>query len=159
MRQADFAVLGRVVHEVLHAHRGQFVLHLSRFVEAQPWWKFEEARALFELDLVDLPYVYAPKQVYLPPYGWKHVQLERRPNSELSVTLTERNLPLFENSLFGKHCGIRRYRVTYMKHQFPFMPSKSVDDNAAYCHGMIQRLAAIRPAWLPQDSPVVDSEA
>jgi radical SAM superfamily enzyme YgiQ (UPF0313 family) len=149
MKQAEFAVLGRVVHEVLHAHRVQFVLHLSGFAEAQPWWNLEEARALFELDLLELPYVYSPNQIHGPRYGWKHLRLERSLSSDLAVMFPEGHLSLLENSLSGKPAGIRRYGVTYKKQQFPFMPSKSIDENAAYCHGMIQRLAAMKPSWRP----------
>jgi hypothetical protein len=147
MKQAEFAVLGRVVHEVLHANRNQFVSHLSKFVASQPWWEREETRVLFELDLLELPYVYTPNLVDSPKYRWKHVSLLRQVNAEILVELPERSVSLMEDSLFGQQPGFRRYGISYRRQQFPFMSSRSTEENAAYCHGMIQRLAAMKPAW------------
>lgn len=151
LKQAEFAVLGRVVHDLLHSHREQFLVELCRFVEAQPWWALEEVRALFELDLLELPYVYAPNHVIVPRYGWKHIHVMRQANAEIVVELPERNLSLLEHSIFGRGSGNRCYEIYYRRQQFPFMVSRSIEENAAYCHGMIQRLAAIKPAWRARD--------
>jgi radical SAM superfamily enzyme YgiQ (UPF0313 family) len=147
LKQAEFAVLGRVVHEVLHADREGFIAELSMFVQAQPWWELEEVRVLFELDLLELPYVYLPNAIHSPRYDWKHVSLNAAAAGRIVVEMPERNLPLIEDSLFGQGPGHRRYGISYRKQQFPYMTSKSTEENAAYCHGMIQRLASIKPEW------------
>jgi radical SAM superfamily enzyme YgiQ (UPF0313 family) len=150
LRQAEFAVLGRVVHDVLYADRDGFITELSAFVQAQPWWAREEARVLFELDLLELPYVYSPNAIHGPRYDWKHVSLLRRAAGEVVVEIADRNLALIEDALFGRRQGHHRYGINYRRQQFPFMSSKSTEENAAYCHGMIQRLASIKAEWRVQ---------
>src|SRR4029079_17863884 len=100
-----------------------------------------------ELDLLDLPYVYSPNAIQGPPYEWRHVSLIGRIGGKLVVEIPDSNLTLIEDALFGHQQGHRRYGITYRKQQFPYMASKSIDENAAYCHGMIHRVASIKPEW------------
>ncbi|MEW6742798.1 MAG: radical SAM protein [Planctomycetota bacterium] len=156
----DLLSLGRLVHGILHAERKDFSDLLLAFAAAQPWWDLEEARALFEIELLNRPYIYADTPIYVDSIAWEHVRPRGKAGrrqiavelSEVAARVLRKYLPVEDNAP-ASHTFV----IDHQRSQLPLMPTRSLEHHASYCHGMIQRSRSLLPTWkahqpeVPQD--------
>ncbi|MFD9889685.1 cobalamin-dependent protein [Amycolatopsis sp. NPDC059027] len=142
-RYYDLGNYGSFVHAALHQHRVTFTRDLADFVRTQPWWEDDAARALFEVDLVNRPYVYSNTPLEKFDYPFEALTIHdvggRGYSIEVSGALRE--------LLVDQKPPPGRIRVDHMRSQHPHMPSQSFDHNSLYCFAMIQRVADLSPEW------------
>jgi B12 binding domain len=146
----DVGNYGVFIHHVLHGHRSEFARQLVEFVTAQPWWSDPQARALFELDVLNWPYVYSNTPLDLTRFRFEEFRLldlgERRYTVEVGPRLRA-SLADHVRLADGEGSAGSVYVVDHARNQHPYMPSQSLDHNAHYCHGMIDRVENIVPVW------------
>ncbi|OLE37821.1 MAG: hypothetical protein AUG48_03405 [Actinobacteria bacterium 13_1_20CM_3_68_9] len=150
----DLANYGRVAHLILHAERECFDAHLWTFVESQDWWEDPMARALFEVDVINRPYVYSNT----PPASLRHpmeyVQVLSRSGRDLRVKLLNDDL-LSElgRSVHLEDETVRSdfdtFSVSHRRRQYPFMRTQDMDYAGQYCFSMIEKIENIVPIWRP----------
>lgn len=141
---------GKVVHFALHAYRDDFNDLLRAFVASQEWWGDGETEALFEVDLVNKPYVYSNTPFEGERRPFRHLRVGAAGPRSYRVELPERLFPhLKETVILGDGGGEPGgpFLVDHKKLQYPYMKSQSLDHNAGYCHGMIIRVENILPVW------------
>jgi hypothetical protein len=145
----DIGNYGLMIHTVLHEHRALFTRHLTEFARQQPWWADPMARALFEIDLINRPYVYSntPLETFTYPFeairlgpasGRQHV-VEVDPQLHGALRTVARLVP---HETSGSSLV-----VDHKRRQYPYMAAQSIDHNANYCHGMIEKVKNIVPLW------------
>ena len=145
----DVGNYGLFVHTVLHEHRALFASHLHDFVRTQPWWSDATVRGLYEIDLVNKPYVYSSTPLdeldyefeVLEPLGsagrtWR-VRVPREWHGKVAAA----------TRLAGPPPVGGVFAVDHKRMQYPFMATQSIDHNANYCHGMIEKIENIVPLW------------
>ncbi|MEM7200894.1 MAG: radical SAM protein [Planctomycetota bacterium] len=154
--QYKFQAWGAMIHLSLHAERAAFDRLLGSFVARHDWWADPVARGLFEVDLLNRPYVYSNTQI--EPKDWKFEQLEvlettahgylvelpadLRPRLERRITLEGDG----ESNLF---------QLDHRREQLPYMPSKSLKQNYAYCQDTLHKMRSLLPIWAEQMELVV----
>lgn len=146
---AEQQAVGRLIHLVLHEQRGAYLRELAAFVRMQELWRHEEARMLFEVDLVNCPYVYAntpfePAPRELLPLTYVEVTelSERRARVRVHPELLELVRHYVPETSEGTE-----HELAYQCEQFPFMKAKPMRENYTYVYGMIHRTSVICPAW------------
>lgn len=149
---ADQHSVGRLVHLVLHERRVEFLDLLRRFAASRAWWSDDRARVLFELDLVNCPYLYSttpfqPAPMALPPF--EHFSVLEMPERTAQVEVDPDHLGLVTEAI-GADDGIETWNVSYQRRQFAFMASKPMPENYTYAYGMIHRNSVIAPVWAPR---------
>jgi len=145
----DVGNYGLFVHTVLHEHRALFARHLHNFVTSQPWWSDATLRGLYEIDLVNKPYVYTSTPLddldhdfeVLEPLDsagrtWR-VRVPSAWHEELAATVRLADAPPAGEV----------FVVDHKRLQYPYMAAQSLDHNANYCHGMIEKIENIVPLW------------
>lgn len=141
---------GKVVHFALHAYRENFNELLHHFVAAQEWWAEETARAMFEVDLVNKPYVYSNTPLEGQSHTYRHLRVQQSGPRAYSVEVPPEYLPHLAETVVmddGQGAAGGAFHVEHRKMQYPYMKSQSLDHNAGYCHGMIIRVEHILPVW------------
>jgi radical SAM superfamily enzyme YgiQ (UPF0313 family) len=147
----DIGNYGLMIHTVLHEHRSLFTRHLTEFVQRQPWWSDPTVRALFEIDLVNRPYVYSTTPLETFAYHFETICLGAVSGRQQAVELD----PEWHDAL---RAAVRleppmpsgsRFVVDHKRRQYPYMAAQSIDHNANYCHGMIEKVKNIVPVWRP----------
>jgi hypothetical protein len=140
---------GKAVHVAMHTERDSFETLVHRFVASQPWWSEPDARALYEVDLLNRPYVYSSTPVEPKAYPFEFLKVAAVEGRSYVVELSERTLSLLEEVGGGVPGGGTTpvVRVSHDRLQYPYMRSQSLDHNAGYCHGMILRVQNITPTW------------
>lgn len=152
----DVGNYGELVHHVLHAHRGEFARQLVEFVMAQPWWNDPDARAMFELDVLNWPYVYSNTPLDPTRFPFEEVRVLDLGGRRYTVDVgTRLRASLGDTVRFadGERPDGTVYVVDHARSQHPYMPSQSLDHNAHYCHGMIDRVENIVPLWRSVPDP------
>ncbi|WP_409180679.1 radical SAM protein [Amycolatopsis sp. VS8301801F10] len=144
-RYYDLGNYGSFVHAALHQHRAAFTADLAAFVRTQAWWDDPAARALFEADLVNRPYVYSNTALEKFDYPFESLTVQEASGRGYSLELSARLRELLSDE--GLPDG--RIRVDHMRSQHPHMPLQSFDHNSLYCFAMIQRVADLTPVWGP----------
>jgi len=142
--------LGRIVHYALHAYRETFDELLYRFVSTQPWWDDPQVRIRFEIDLLNKPYVYSNTPIRKNDHALAHLRITNTTSSSYLVEIPEEYLSTLVESIGGEgmeEAGGTVFRVDHKRMQSPYMKSQSLDHNAGYCHGMINRIEHIMPVW------------
>ncbi|RZT79748.1 radical SAM superfamily enzyme YgiQ (UPF0313 family) [Micromonospora violae] len=147
-RYYDIGNYGELIHHVLHEHRALFDRTLQQFSCRQEWWTDETARTLFELDLLNRPYIYSntPRDFFGYPFttvdalttarGYV-VRLRQPPGPELL-----RHLRIADDADLGSEI-----LVDHRRRQFAHMADQPMEHNANYCHGMIEKVENILPTW------------
>jgi hypothetical protein len=160
IRNAEFYDLnnyGLFIHSVLHAERACFADQMQRFVVGQPWWDDPQARLRYEIDLVNRPYVYSNTPLDPLEYPFEALRLHGLGSRHYTIEVPAEYLPVLAanvrvDGLPSEETGGRpgdfvALRVDHKRRQYPFMASQSMDHNGSYCHGMIERIENITPAW------------
>jgi tRNA A37 methylthiotransferase MiaB len=151
IRDADYYDInnyGLFIHLVLHEYRRAFDHQLYQFARSQAWWDENTVRPLFELDLLNRPYVYS--NTAMEPLGdyLQTVHVADRGLRSYTVLVPPEYLPALADSARIEAIpadGV--FLVDHKRMQYPFMASQSIDHNASYCHGMIEKIENIVPIW------------
>jgi hypothetical protein len=152
IRDADYYGIsnyGQLIYNTLHAHRDVFDRQLREFAAAQSWWTDPVAQAMFEIDLVGRPYVYANTPMDSLEYPFTSVQVTGRHERSFTVELDENYRDRFADivRLESPAASTSVFTVDHQRAQHPHNPSDSLDNNGQYCHAMVKRIQNIIPVW------------
>lgn len=152
----ELSTIGHVTYYCCHHSRDHFDRTLADFVSKQPWWHDGNARALFEIDLLNRPYVYrkptiAPKQVEFHELNLCDV-VEDGYIVDIPIDLAERELQLYERDASDddsiEHSGTRRVKVCHWREQmFPAHASTPMHRKEKSCYAAIMLIESILPHW------------
>jgi len=157
IREADYYDVnnyGLFIHSVLHEHREVFAEHVRRFAQSQGWWDDDKVRALFEIDLLNRPYMYSNTPMDVPAERFRALRvLDRGPRS-YTVRVPAEHLPDLADAVQVQTMPADHiFLVDHKRLQYPFMPTQSRDHSGSYCHGMIEKAGNIKPLWRPAGRP------
>ncbi|SRR6266404_4917751 len=146
----DLFNYGKLVHLALHGERQTFNDLLIQFIASQEWWDDTTVQGLFEIDLVNKPYVYSNTPLEEKQHNFRYLKVNDviarsyflEVPDELLSQLRTSVLMNDDNEVTG--CV---FEVNHKRMQYPYMKSQSLDHNAGYCHGMIIRIEHILPVW------------
>ncbi|WP_447041105.1 hypothetical protein [Streptomyces sp. DSM 118878] len=145
----DVGNYGLVIHTVLHEHRALFTRHLRDFARSQPWWSDDTARGLFEMDLVNRPYVYSSTPIEQHDHPFETLRVTPGQGRTYTVELgKEWHEALATAARLDPAPPVgTTFTVDHKRLQYPYMAAQSIDHNANYCHGMIEKIENIVPFW------------
>jgi radical SAM superfamily enzyme YgiQ (UPF0313 family) len=144
---------GKLAHYSLHDNRKEFDELLCQFASSQEWWDDDEAQAMFEIDLINKPYVYSNTAIEESYRHFRHLKIQGMARRGYVVEVPEKYLPSFRELVDPKEVPSRRgnrFLIDHKRMQYPFMKLRGLDHNAGYCHGMINRIEDIMPIWSSQ---------
>ncbi|MFG2957402.1 B12-binding domain-containing radical SAM protein [Streptomyces sp. NPDC048291] len=149
----DVLLSGKIGHMILSTHREEFDALLADYVTAQEWWSDPMARQAFEMDLIARPYIYR-EPVSVPRYEFTEITVHGLGDAEtfivdvspeLAGLLAEREM-LDADALTDAGSGRVTLHVNHHARQkMPYMPQRSLEHNANYCHGTVLRFREILP--------------
>ncbi|WP_369226903.1 radical SAM protein [Streptomyces sp. R39] len=149
----DVLLSGKIGHMILSTHRAEFDSLLADYVTSQEWWSDPMARQAFEMDLIARPYIYR-EPVSVPSYEFTEITVHGLGDAEtfivdvspeLAGLLAEREI-LDADALGGAGSGRVTLHVNHHARQkMPYMPQRSLEHNANYCHGTVLRFREILP--------------
>lgn len=145
----DICNYGLIIHTVLHEHRTTFTRQLVEFAATQPWWDDPAARMLFEIDLLNRPYVYSNTPLEAYDYPFEAVQLLEAGPHRYTVRIPSDRRELFAAAIGLEPAGLiaETFIVDHKRLQYPYMAKQSLDHNSNYCFGMIEKIQNIIPEW------------
>lgn len=147
---------GLFVHTVLHAERSLFSAQVAAFAASQSWWADPQARLRYEMDLLNWPYVYSNSPQDMLDYPFEFMRLGERGRRHYMVQVPVRHLATLaanvrveggEAAAAAEPDGTVLVRVDHKRMQYPYMSSQTLDHNAGYCHGMIDKIENVMPIW------------
>jgi hypothetical protein len=124
---------------------------LHHFVAQQPWWDDPNARFLFEIDLLNQPYMYSNTPFSAGGYAFATVNLIDETDRNYIVEVPEAQLPLLHEfmPLGGDTRDSSTIRlIDHKQLQHPYIESQGLTHNANYCHGRLIRMSSVLPRWL-----------
>ncbi|MFF7934454.1 radical SAM protein [Streptomyces sp. NPDC007940] len=149
----DVLLSGKIGHMILSTHREEFDKVLVDYVTTQEWWSDPMARQAFEMDLLARPYIYR-EPVSVPDYEFTEITVHGLGDAEtflvevspgLAGLLTEREM-LHAGARSDAASGRVKLGVNHHARQkMPYMPQRSLEHNANYCHGTVLRFREILP--------------
>jgi hypothetical protein len=154
-----FGNTGPLTHAALHADRERFDDLLERFLAAQDFWADPIVRLLFEVDLINRPYVYRNT----PIVEKQHVF------TMLSPRVTEGggyivDIPAGYTEELRRYAGVtsegpgpHRFVVTHRRTQMSFSDRKSLDEHYVYCFERSQRMRDLLPEWCVEAPAATDA--
>jgi radical SAM superfamily enzyme YgiQ (UPF0313 family) len=145
---------GKLVHLALHTHRDRLDELLAGFVTSMPWREHDEVQVLFEIDLLNRPYVYSNTPMRLSSASFRKLRVESVRSHEYVVEVPEQYADLLKETIGVEgviHGSGSTFLVDHKRQQYPHMASESLEHNAGYCHGMIIRIQHILPAWIGKE--------
>lgn len=146
--QHKFSSFGGTLHCTHFADRPDFDRLLANYVASQEWFD-DTARLHFELDLVNRPYVYAPK-VKIPDFDFKFLRIEVIDKSKLRVVAPASSSCA---SIIQDHfrCegppGSTTWNVDFKGKQWPHAGGRSETANYMYCHEKLEKMGTILAKW------------
>ncbi|MCL6672194.1 MULTISPECIES: B12-binding domain-containing radical SAM protein [Streptomyces] len=149
----DVLLSGKIGHMILSTHREEFDRVLVDYVTTQEWWSDPMARQAFEMDLLARPYIYR-EPVSVPDYAFTEITVDGLGDAETFILEVSPELAglLMEREMLD--AGARgdaasgRMKVSVNHHarqKMPYMPQRSLEHNANYCHGTVLRFREILP--------------
>jgi radical SAM superfamily enzyme YgiQ (UPF0313 family) len=143
----DLLNIGKAAHLVLHSHRHHFDRLIRDFAGSQPWWSDQGARCALDLDLVARPYIYR-EPVRAPGVEFAEARLVGVEENTLLVSIPPElgGLP-GELGLLpgGMPPDTELCFVHPSEGKMPIPRHHTIEQNASYCHVMIQRLRTLLP--------------
>jgi hypothetical protein len=144
----DIGNYGLMIRTVLHDHRALLTRHLIEFARQQPWWADPMARALLEIDLINRPYVYSNTPLETFTYPFEAIRLGPASSRQQVVVDPQLHGAMRTVARLVPHEASGSSLVVDPKRrQSPYMAAQSIDHNANYCHGMIEKVKNILPLW------------
>ncbi len=155
--QYKFQAWGAMIHLALHSERAAFDGLLASFVQSQPWWRQDaEARALFEVDLLNRPYVYSSTPIEPKSVPFEFVRVLDVLADGYLVEIRGDLRPRLEERLLIEGAGDSNiFAINHRREQLPYMPSKSIKQNHAYCQDTLHKMRSLLPVWSEQVELVV----
>ncbi len=151
----DNGSLGLCAHMVLHEDRARFHEFLYEFVSSQEWWADPVAQVLFEVDVLNTPFLYSS-----PPRGnashfmshLNHLNLMEIGSKRSVVHVDEEFRDLVASHididiLSDGPGGGDLYEINYVTNQIPFMPSWTTEQIGNHGQGRIQSNRSLMPKW------------
>lgn len=147
---------GLFIHTVLHAQRAAFTAQVAAFAAAQPWWHDPGARLRYEIDLLNWPYVYSNSPQDPLDHAFEYLAIRERGRRHYTIEVPAAYLGVLADNVRLDNAqaagpagddGTVLIRVDHKRMQYPYMPTQTLDHNAGYCHGMIEKIANIVPIW------------
>ncbi|MFE9402176.1 B12-binding domain-containing radical SAM protein [Streptomyces sp. NPDC006530] len=147
----DLLNVGKSAHMVLQSHRGVMDRLLLDFCRTQSWWADPAARLALDIDLLARPYIYA-EDVVAPEVELSEARLVEVGKTGLTIEVPEelaavpQELGLVPGPVHGP------LLFTHPRQgKMPHPRMRSMEQNAGYCHVMIQRLRQLLPTCEPLD--------
>lgn len=143
-----FANTGALVHLILHADREALDDLLRDFVTAQDFWRDPTVPFLFELDLVNRPYVYQNIRIVPKRHEFKYLNVTTTQDGYIVeipshyLECLRANVVIREDDKLGN-----RFEVNHRQSPLPFMPGKSLNEHYMYCQDASQRMRTLMPVW------------
>jgi B12 binding protein len=147
----DLHNFGRFLHEVLHASRPVFEMQIAEFAHSQDWWQDDTARALFEIDLVNRPYLYSNTPFGALPDTLSTVRVIDQGARSYTVEVGPQWHEALTASVIlatSPPAGTR-FIVDHHQVQGQFQPSCNLDHAGGNGFRMIQRPENMLPVWRP----------
>lgn len=141
-RYYDLNNTGKALHNVLHSYRAELDHLLLEFLTDRAWLDTPRRRAAFELDLLVRPYVYR-EPVRAPTVPLQFAEVVGGSRYRLDVDASPEILELL--GVPGTHSKLQIDQSG--RHKMPYPRHRSLEHNAAYCQGMMNRLRDITPTW------------
>ena len=148
--QYKYSSVGGLAHLILHKNRLAFDLLVAEFVDHLNIKDDDFAGMLYELDILNRPYIYSNTPI----------QIEERLFSRVRISYTRKNyvtinIPSCYSKDVFKLLNLTTKRNTsdilldicYLTNQLPYMNGKSLEANLIYCQDKIHNLSAILPVW------------
>lgn len=157
LKQHDIGTIGLLAHMFLHKLRPPCQRALTRFVTSQPWWKDEDVKLAFELDLLNVPHFYTNTPLDIPEHTFEVIRPSVVDGRTIAVELAnESSLARIQELLMQSRrpaAGERRLVVDYSaQNQMEHTKYWQADTTMGYCHGMIQRVNTMMPTWKARES-------
>ncbi|MFF1508059.1 B12-binding domain-containing radical SAM protein [Streptomyces sp. NPDC058326] len=143
----DLLNIGKAAHLVLHSHREEFDQLLIDFARSQEWWSDPSARLALDLDLVSRPYIYR-EAVRAPGVPLSEARVVEVTDTSLTIAVPEagQGLPAELGLLPSDSGPAARLRFEHPAYgKMPVPRRRTMEQNAGYCHVMIQRLRTLLP--------------
>ncbi|WP_404193479.1 B12-binding domain-containing radical SAM protein [Streptomyces tauricus] len=157
----DVLLSGKIGHMILSTRREEFDQLLVDYVTAQEWWSDPMARQAFEMDLIARPYIYR-EPVRVPEYEFTELVVHGlgdpetflvEVSAELATLLADREM--LNPDVLGEAAFTERVMLRVNHHarqKMRYMPQRSLEHNANYCHGTVLRFREILP-FVEVDAP------
>jgi radical SAM superfamily enzyme YgiQ (UPF0313 family) len=145
----DLHNYGQFLHEILHASRSVFGMQVTEFVHSQDWWQDNVARALFEIDLINWPYLYSNTRFGVLPDTLSTVRMIDQGSRTYTVEVNPQWHEALAASVIlatSPPTGTR-FIVDHKQMQHPFQASCNLDHAGGYGFRMIQRPENMMPVW------------
>ncbi|WP_239404779.1 cobalamin-dependent protein [Frankia sp. Cj3] len=156
IRDADYYDVnnyGLFIHSVLHEYRELFVDHVRCFTQSQDWWDDSKVRALFEIDMLNRPYMYSNTPMDVHTDGFQVLRFLGCGSRSYTVQIPAEYMTDLANAIKIETMPVDGiFTVDHKRLQYPFMPTQSRDHSGSYCHGMIEKVGNVMPLWLPASS-------
>jgi len=159
---AEYWAVGELIHTILHQTRREYQKWLIEFARSQSWWSDEQARVLFEVDLVNCPYVYSNTEFAPVPdcIALKYLRVTALEGRKARVQLKPEFASLVSQYVLGPgKPASDLFEVAYQIKQYPFMPVKSMRDNYNYAYGAVLRGSIIAAQWKDIADPQLSAVA
>lgn len=139
----------------LYGERAEFESLLYRFASAQSWWDDPHARAIFEVDVLNKPFLYRNDAVAGPVHPLEETRLvevgDRTYVVEVPAAVVEILADISDEAAFAPASDDPsapvRFLVDHRKTQIPYLADRSAEAQADYCSGAIARIETIMPTW------------
>ena len=139
---------GKLTHHALHENRAAFENLIQDFLSSRPYYSNEGTRFLVEVDRVLRPYIYTNTPVALGGSPFQFLEVSPAGSCAFYLRVPDRFEQLFIEMVGPLEMGPERgrlYRVDYAQFQHPYMKSRGLEHNAAYCQGMLIRVDTMVP--------------
>ena len=146
--QSKFNTVGGLLHLVLHDSGPRFDRLLWDFMQSLSCGQDDQVRFLFELDLLNRPYIYLNTPIVDKRDKLALIEVVAEEEGGCVVEIPPgyyeqaRELLGFEDGGQAGHLSID-YRAT----QLPYMKAKSLEDSYEYCANQFIKIRRILPKW------------
>jgi tRNA A37 methylthiotransferase MiaB len=145
----DFDHVGGLLHLVLHAERESFDALLHQFVREHGFVDTPETQLLFEVDILNRPYIYNNTRIVPKKHTFEHIRVIETTTRGYNVEVPARFWSLIEQ--FAEVPRGRdksgRFEIRHRVKQMPFMPAKPLKDSYFYCRDIAQKIGSILAIW------------
>jgi putative methyltransferase len=143
-----FDNLGALLYTNLHTDRESFDELIENFCRTQSFWADPKARFLFEIDLLNRPYVYlgrvAPKK-----HKFEQLRVLSTSTEGYLVEIPEEHMELLREYVTVQTLpgSKNRLEVNHKRVQQPTMKNRILREHHSYCEDMSQRMPSLMPLW------------
>ena len=147
LETAAFSNIGELVHLILHAERKAFDELLADFVTSQDFWKDPVAQLLFEVDLVNRPYIYKNTPITQRPFAFRRLRVCATSEGYSVGMPANLDVKVGAYLRLSDEEPYREFEVRHRRGQLPFMPRKPKHELFLYCQDSVQRMSALAAVW------------